>query len=282
MHPIDNLIAVAELRGRLGDPRLRLVDARFDLADAEAGRRAHAASRIPEAVYAHLDEHLSGHARPPGEGRHPLPDAACFAATLARWGVTPATPVVVYDGGSGAMAAARAWWLLRWMGHADVRVLDGGFAAWLADGAPVAHGAAEPAPGGEVHPWWPGSAPLAGIDEIANPTPGVVLIDARAPERFRGEVEPLDPKAGHIPGARNRPFAANLEGGTFKSPKDLREEWAALLPDGARPVLYCGSGVTACHNALALVQAGWPMPMLFAPSWSGWVSDPARPVATGN
>lgn len=278
---VSALIGVAELRDRLDDPRLRLVDAGFDLADPEAGRRAHALSRISGAVYAHLDEDLSGHNRPPGEGRHPLPDAVCFAATLARWGITPATPVVVYDGSSGAMAAARVWWLLRWMGHTEVRVLDGGFAAWLAHGAPVEHGAAVPILGGEAQPWRPGSALLAGIDELANPAPDSALIDARAPERFRGEVEPLDPKAGHIPGARNRPFADNLEGGTFKSPQRLREEWAALLPEGARPLLYCGSGVTACHNALALVQAGFPLPALFAPSWSGWVSDPARGVETG-
>ena len=293
------LIDVATLRTRLDDPALRIIDARFDLSDAEAGRRAYAQSRIPGAHYAHLDDDLSDHSRPASDGRHPLPAAERFAATLARWGITPATPVVVYDGGSGAMAAARAWWLLRWMGHDDVRLLDGGWAAWTAAAAPVdttpmdaaQHAAGEmpahaspvaPGRSDSPSPWRPGSAPLARVHDVAEPASGTVLIDARAPERFRGEVEPLDPKAGHIPGARNRPFAKNLADGRFKPSALLREEWAALLPVGMTPILYCGSGVTACHNALALVHAGHPMPTLFAPSWSGWVSDPSRPVATGD
>ncbi|WP_397607272.1 sulfurtransferase [Silanimonas sp.] len=284
------LVDIETLRARLGAPSLRVIDARFDLADADAGRRAFAASRIPGAVYAHLDDDLSDHAKPASEGRHPLPDADRFAATLARWRITPATPVVVYDGGSGAMAAARAWWLLRWMGHADVRVLDGGFAAWTAASAPmetapadVAGAADEPwARLAEGDGWRPGSTPTVDADAVAARGASVVLVDARARERFRGDVEPLDPKAGHIPGAINRPFAENLAAGRFKPRPQLQAEWRALLPEDTAPWLSCGSGVTACHNALALVHAGWPMPTLFAPSWSGWVSDPARPVATGD
>lgn len=293
MHPTAEpgdaspLVDVATLWSRLGDPALRIIDARHDLADPEAGRRAHAAARVPGAVHARLDDDLADPSRPAIEGRHPLPDAARFAATLARWGITPATPVVVYDGGSGAMAAARAWWLIRWMGHPDVRVLDGGWAAWQAAGAPVASG--PPADGGVVAPapgaigagWHPGALPVATASDVAAPGPGRVLVDARAPERFRGEVEPLDPKAGHIPGARNRPFTDNLAAGRFKPPDVLRREWLALVPEGGRAVLYCGSGVTACHHALAIAQAGLPTPALFAPSWSGWVSDPARPVQSG-
>lgn len=284
------LVEVEVLRGCLRDPSLRIIDARFDLADPGAGRRAFAASRIPGAVYAPLDGALSDHAKPASEGRHPLPDPDRFAATLARWRVTPSTPVVVYDGGSGAMAAARAWWLLRWMGHRDVRVLDGGFTTWVAAGAPVTVTAIDgPTPSHEAigtrdaraDGWHPGSAPTMDADAVAARDASVHLIDARAPERFCGEVEPLDPKAGHIPGARNRPFAMNLEQGRFKAVDALRREWSALLPPGATPVLYCGSGVTACHNALALVQAGWPMPTLFAPSWSGWVSDPRNPIRIG-
>jgi thiosulfate/3-mercaptopyruvate sulfurtransferase len=284
------LVDVGALVARLDDPSLRVIDARFDLADAEAGRRAFAASRIPGAVYAHLDDDLSDHSKPASEGRHPLPDADRFAATLARWGITAATPVVVYDGGSGGMAAARAWWLLRWMGHADVRVLDGGFAAWTAAAAPL-----ETAPSRSAAPmvvaagrssesdgWRPGSAPTVDADAVAARAAGVALVDARPRERFRGDAEPLDPKAGHIPGALSRPFADNLVGGRFKPTPQLQAEWRALLPEGAVPWLSCGSGVTACHNALALVHAGWPLPPLFAPSWSGWVSDPARPVATGD
>ena len=284
------LVDVDALREQWGDPALRIIDARFDLADAGAGRRAYAASRLPGAVYAHLDDDLSDHAKPAREGRHPLPDAARFAATMARWGITPDTPVVIYDAGSGAMAAARAWWLLRWMGHANVRVLDGGFAAWAAASAPVDAASLDAANvdraevGDDVHVegWRPGRAPTVDADAVAARGASTVLIDARARERFRGEVEPLDPKAGHIPGARNRPFSENLEAGRFKPAARLREEWRALLPEGTTPLLACGSGVTACHHALALVQAGWPMPTLFPPSWSGWVSDPARPVATGD
>ncbi|MGL6291464.1 MAG: sulfurtransferase [Silanimonas sp.] len=280
----------AETLGRLlGDASLRIIDARFDLAAPDAGRAAHAASRIPGAVYAHLDDDLSGHSRPASEGRHPLPDPTRFAATLARWRVTPATPVVVYDAGSGAMAAARVWWLLRWMGHVDVRVLNGGFAAWIAAGGAVdtgrggvtdtvVHAARDPA----IDGWQPGSAPTFDATAVASRGADVVLVDARARERFRGDVEPLDPKAGHIPGAINRPFADNLDAGRFKPAVRLHDEWSTLLPAGATPLLSCGSGVTACHNALALVHAGWPMPGLYPPSWSGWVSDPARPVATGD
>lgn len=297
------LIDIDTLRARLGDPTLRIIDARFDLADAEAGRSAFAASRLPGAVYAHLDDDLSGHGKPAIEGRHPLPDAARFAATLAHWRITPSTPVVIYDAGSGAMAAARAWWLLRWMGHGDVRVLDGGLAAWVAADGAMERDArtADDRAGGRTHRrdgtgesaapascdpradgWRPGSAPTFDADQVAQRSAAFALVDARARERFRGEVEPLDRKAGHIPGARNRPFTENLEAGRFKSAERLRDEWRALLPDAATPLLSCGSGVTACHNALALVRAGWPMPVLFPPSWSGWASDPARPVATGD
>jgi|JI7StandDraft_1071085.scaffolds.fasta_scaffold94215_2 thiosulfate/3-mercaptopyruvate sulfurtransferase len=285
------LVDVATLRARLGDRALRIIDARFDLADPGAGRRAFAASRIPGAVYAHLDDHLSEHGKPASEGRHPLPDADRFAATLARWRITPATPVVVYDAGSGAMAAARAWWLLRWMGHGDVRVLDGGFAAWVAESAPVmttpgdgraSDGLDDGARDAHADGWRPGSAPTVDANAVAARASSVRLVDARPRERFRGEVEPLDPRAGHIPGALNRPFAENLVAGRFKPAAQLRDEWRALLPPGTTPMLSCGSGVTACHNALALVHAGWPMPVLFAASWSGWVSDPHRPAAIGD
>jgi len=286
------LIDVETLRARLAEPALRIVDARFDLADSVAGQRAFVAARIPGAVYAHLDDDLSDHTRPACEGRHPLPDADRFAATLARWRITPTTPVVIHDADSGAMAAARLWWLLRWMGHADVRVLDGGFAAWTAAAAALETGVpgddsiAATGRTGERRDaraagWRPGSVPTVDADAVAARDAGLVVVDARAPERFRGEVEPLDARAGHIPGARNRPFALNLETGRFKDAARLRAEWRALLREGERPLLSCGSGVTACHNALALVQAGWPMPVVFPPSWSGWSSDPRRPVETG-
>lgn len=275
------LIDVAALRARLGEPGLRLLDARFDLADPEAGLRAFLAGHLPGARYVHLERELSGHGRPASEGRHPLPAPDAFAATLARLGITPATPVVVYDAAGGALAAARAWWLLRWMGHPRVQVLDGGWQAWRAAGGPVASGPeSESVPAAGVPHWHPGSLPVLGAAAVAALAPGQVLVDARAPERYRGEVEPIDHRAGHIPGALNRPFADNLEAGRFKAPERLRAEWSALLPAGAQPVLYCGSGVTACHNALALVLAGFPVPALFPPSWSGWIADPSHPVAT--
>ena len=282
------LITVDALRARLGDPSLRLVDARFDLADPDAGRRAFVAARLPGARYAHLDDDLSDHARAALEGRHPLPHPDRFAAALARWRITPATPVVVYDSGSSAMAAARAWWLLRWMGHAEVRVLDGGFAAWAAAGASLDGSAPDAMPGGETRRsaqadgWRAGRAPTADADAVAARAASVVLVDARTRERFRGDVEPLDPRAGHIPGALNRPFTDNLEAGRFKPAAMLRDEWRALLRDGTTAMLSCGSGVTACHHALALLHAGWPMPVLFAASWSGWSRDPSRPIATGD
>ena len=284
------LIDAAALRERLSAGEIRLIDARFELADTDAGRRAFAAGHLPGAVYAHLDHDLSDHARPATEGRHPLPHPDGLAAALARWRIAPSTPVVVYDAGSGALAAARAWWLLRWMGHRDVRVLDGGLAAWQAAQGPLE---ASPPRGAPSTPgprrrdaladgWRPGSAPTVDADAVAGRGPGDVLVDARASERFRGEVEPIDPVAGHIPGARSRPFTLNLEDGRFKPAAALRAEWRALLPNGTRPLLACGSGVTACHHALALVHAGWPLPALYPASWSGWCADPARPVAVGD
>jgi thiosulfate/3-mercaptopyruvate sulfurtransferase len=277
------LISAVELAARLaGD--LVVIDASFDLAQPAAGRAAFAASHVPGAVYAHLDEDLSS-ARTGRNGRHPLPDRALLAHKLGAWGLVPGRAAVVYDR-NGGMYAARAWWLLRWLGHAAVTVLDGGLAAWqAAGGAVVAGEAVAPALAGAA-PYPAGTSLVATVDAdtLMRALGQVCLIDARAAERYRGEVEPLDPVAGHIPGALNRLFKDNLGAdGCFLPPEQLRAAWAPLL--GTTPVAevvhQCGSGVTACHNLLALEVAGLGTSLLYPGSWSEWCADPARPIARG-
>jgi thiosulfate/3-mercaptopyruvate sulfurtransferase len=278
------VVSMDALEAALGSEDLVLVDCRFSLADAAAGERAWRESRLPGAGYAHLDRDLSDHRKPDALGRHPLPDVADFLALLVRLGITPEKQVVAYDAAGGAMAAARFWWLLRLLGHARVAVLDGGFAAWTARGQPIDEGPpSTPSPGRYTGDF--DASQIVGTEEVLarlDAPPGW-LVDARAPERFRGDIEPLDRVAGHVPGAVNRPFADNLADGRFKPAAVLAEEFRTLL--GGRPpsevVLSCGSGVTACHHALAMAQAGLPGARVYAPSWSGWVSDWSRPVATG-
>ena len=259
----------------------RLIDASFDLADVEAGRRAWRAGHVPGSVYLHLDEDLSG-AKTGRNGRHPLPDRRAFAAVLGRIGIGPETAVVALDR-HGGVYAARLWWMLRWMGHADVAVLDGGVEAWRRAGGTLVADTAVPA---ALAPY-PERAPLTtqvSADEIAARLGRARLIDARAPERFRGEVEPLDPVGGHIPGALNRFHRSNLDAdGRFKPAPQLRAEFDALLggQGGAAVTHQCGSGVTACHNLLAMEHAGLAGSALYPGSWSEWSADPARPVARG-
>ncbi|MBN8792324.1 MAG: sulfurtransferase [Stenotrophomonas nitritireducens] len=259
----------------------RLVDARFSLADPQSGAAGYAAGHLPGAVYADLNRDLSDLSRQ-GHGRHPLPDSEAFAATLGRWGIGADTQVVVYDAGDGSMAAARLWWLLRLIGHRRVAVLDGGLAAWQAAGQPVVAGETR-VPALPPYPGHFDLAQVAAADEIVArlaQAPGW-LIDARAGERYRGEVEPLDRVAGHVPGALNRPFALNLRDGRFRPAAELRAELEPLLGAHApgEAVMMCGSGVTACHLLLAFEIAGLPGARVFADSWSGWSSDPERPVA---
>jgi thiosulfate/3-mercaptopyruvate sulfurtransferase len=281
------LIDAAALRERLdAGATTVVVDTSFDLADPAAGEHSYREGHLPGAHYLHLDRDLADHT-PAADGRfrgrHPLPAREAFAATLARIGIGPTTPVVVYDR-QGAMFAARAWWMLRWLGHREVAVLDGGLAAWLAAGgglvtdAPAAS-AAHPAyaPAASLVPTVDAAALQAALGRVR-------LIDARAPERFRGDVEPLDPVAGHIPGAVNRPFKDNLDPqGRFLGPEALRAAFKPLLADRppAEVVHQCGSGVTACHNLLAMEIAGLPGAVLYPGSWSEWCADPARPVARG-
>ncbi len=256
-------VTVLDVRWRLGGPPAR--------ADFDAGH-------LPGAVFVDLDRDLAG---PPGAGgRHPLPDPARFGATMRAAGVRTPVPVVCYDD-RDATSAARAWWLLRFHGHPSVSVLDGGLAGWCASGGPLITEARRPDPGDFVPR--PGHLGLAGADGAAAAARHGVLLDARAAERYRGETEPVDPVAGHIPGAVSAPTALNVDGaGRFRSPEQLRRRFEQLGPVGAGPVVaYCGSGVTAAHQVLALALAGIEAG-LYAGSWSEWITDPGRPVATGD
>ncbi len=262
-----------------------IVDCRFDLADPDKGGRDYLDGHIPGAVFASLDRDLSDLSRQAeGLGRHPLPLESAFNALLSRWGWQAGMQVVSYDAGSGALAAARLWWLLRLVGVHEVAVLDGGYAAWLSAGLPTESGeppVARPVSRASLHY----DANQVVVDHAALPGGASgQLLDARAAPRYRGDVEPLDRVGGHVPGALNRPFAYNLgSDGRFKPAAQLREEFVAVLGSTAPSdvVHMCGSGVTACHNLLAMEHAGLHGSRLYAPSWSGWVSDPARPVAKG-
>ena len=275
------LIDTTTLAARLSDPAVVVIDCRFDLARPDAGEQAYATGHIPGAAYAHLDRDLSG-PKTGSNGRHPLPSADALIATLGRLGIDATTQVVAYDQDNG-MYASRLWWLLRWMGHSSVAVLDGGFAAWVADGHAVTDGV-------EVHSarTFTGSPNPALVVDAASvaalaASSEARVIDARAPERYRGEVEPLDPVAGHIPGALNYFYLRNLEQGRFRSAEALRAEFEPLVAgvQADQVVSYCGSGVTGCHNLLALEHAGFRGARLYPGSWSEWVADPARPIAKG-
>ena len=265
------LISADELRARLGE--VTVLDVRYRLG-GPGGPGEFAAGHVPGSSYVDLDADL---AAPPGErGRHPLPDVAVFEAAMRRAGVSDGRPVVVYDDWEGR-AAARAWWLLRFHGHADVRVLDGGWSVWVVEGGPVST-MEEPPPPGDFSAQ-PGGMPVV----LADSVPTVpVLVDARAGERYRGEVEPIDPVAGHVPGAVNVPTTENIApDGRFRPPSELADLYAAVgaTPD-AEVAAYCGSGVTAAHDVLAMEVAG-VRAALYPGSWSEWVTDPARPVETG-
>lgn len=250
-----------------------LLDVRWTLG-GPPGRPAYEAGHLPDAVYVELDSELAG---PPGRGgRHPLPDVAAFGAAMRRAGVSAGRPVVVYDGGLG-WGAARAWWLLRWTGHPDVRVLDGGLAAWTGE---LSEKTPEPEPG-DFRPE-PGALGLLDADGAAELARAGLLLDARAAERYRGDVEPIDRVGGHIPGAVSAPTTENVDAdGRFLDAAALRDRFTALgAAEGSPVAVYCGSGVSGAHEVLALEIAGIPA-ALYAGSWSEWSGDPARPVATG-
>ena len=281
------LIGVAELAPRLEDADWVSIDCRFELARPDWGAQAWAAGHIPGALYAHLDRDLAG-PRTAGSGRHPLPDPGVLADTFSRFGIDDAVQVVAYDQGPGAYAA-RLWWLLRWLGHRGVAVLDGGFAAWERARLPVStvpaarpprRFAARPNPGWVVTTEAVAAALASGALARGEP----LLIDARGADRFAGENETIDPVAGHIPGAHNHPYTGNLDAlGQFRPPAELRRAWSASLRGRppAAVVAMCGSGVTACHNLLALEVAGLGGAKLYPGSWSEWIRDPSRAVALG-
>ena len=279
---LARLISPHDLAARLEQPGLVILDCRFALEDPAYGHRSHAAGHLPGARFADLERDLSAPVIPGKTGRHPLPDPQQLSQRLREWGVNHDSEIVLYDDGPGAFAA-RAWWLLLWLGKRDgVHLLDGGLNAWLSAGLPLQQQPPSPAPGN-----FTGTA----NDQLVLETeellqrladPDLTLLDARGLPRFRGEVEPIDPVAGHIPGAQCASFTDNLgNDGRFLPPEVLRQRFTKLL--GARPherlAAYCGSGVTACHNLFALCLAGYPLARLYAGSWSEWITDPTRPVA---
>ncbi|HEV8501405.1 MAG TPA: sulfurtransferase [Casimicrobiaceae bacterium] len=276
------LIGTAELAAIVGDPALVVVDVRHDLAQpADWGDAQYAAGHLPGARLAHLDRDLSGF-KTGRNGRHPLPTPQQAATFFGSLGIDATTQVVAYDQGSG-MFASRLWWMLRWLGHQRVAVLDGGFDKWRREARSVTTAVPTPAP----RTFSIGATlPTARVEDVLEslPTHARFIVDARAPERFRGEVEPMDPVAGHIPGAHNWPHGRNLNpDNTWKSPAQLAAAFAEFLgpTPPSRVVHHCGSGVTACHNILAMRHAGYPDTTLFPGSWSEWVADRTRPVATG-
>ena len=282
MSYFDTLVTVADLPAMLGAENLRIVDCRFSLLDPDAGRSQYDAGHLPGAVYADLDRDLAGPVDA-STGRHPLPDVATFEKTLRRLGVDNESQVVAYDDASGGLAA-RLWWMLRWMGHERVAVLDGGFAAWQAGGLPISTDTVQPETGN--FKGTPGCLPVVTTAEVLagiGSEEGMLLVDARDAARFRGEHEPIDPVAGHVPGAVNLPFSEGIKtDGSWKSVAELRACWQPLLeelPAERQLAVMCGSGVTACHLALAAKIAGIREPALYAGSWSEWVADSDRPIA---
>ena len=274
-----SLLTCEVLAGHLNDPDWRIFDCRHLLSDVESGAQAYADGHLPGAFFLHLDRDLSAPMNG-RNGRRPLPDTQLLASKLGAAGVSRQTQVVAYDD-DGGMIAARLWWLLRWLGHDRVALLDGGIRQWVKEGRALSSERPKPVPARfevERRDWVVSSHEvLASLDRYE-----LCLVDARAPDRFRGENETLDPVGGHIPGARNRFFRDNLDSdGCFRPASDLRQEFLALLAgdDPAHSVMQCGSGVTACHNLLAMEIAGLRGARLYAGSWSEWCADPERPVA---
>ena len=278
----NTLISSEELAAHLDDPNWIVFDCRFSLSDPDYGRQAYAKNHLPGARYAHLEADLSG-PQGPTTGRHPLPDPEKLAERLYHWGVGVNRQVVVYDDSFGSMAV-RMWWLLRWLGHPGVALLDGGFPKWAREKRPLT----TDAPG--IHKGncvcLPENSQVVNAEVVlsASQDRGMLIIDARPDRRFSGEFEPFDPVAGHIPGSINWSFEENLDiDGTYLPPEALRENYQALLKGRApwQAIHTCGSGVTACHNLLAMEIAGLPGSRLYAGSWSEWITDPSRPVALG-
>jgi thiosulfate/3-mercaptopyruvate sulfurtransferase len=276
------LVTPEELQAHLDDPHWIVFDTRHELTDPARGPKVYAEGHIPGAHFIHVDHDLAGH-HTGTNGRHPLPEPAAFAAVLNERGLEPYSQVVIYDD-MGGNYAVRLWWMLRWLGHERVALLDGGFPRWLAEKRPVSSETPAPRKGSFLPRPRLGATVDAPFLERFSRDPSIRLIDARAGERFRGEQETIDPVAGHIPGAVNRFWKSNLEAdGRFKAPQALRAEFHQLLAgvDPGQVVHSCGSGVTACHNLFAMELAGLPGARLYPGSWSEWCADAKRPVAKG-
>jgi thiosulfate/3-mercaptopyruvate sulfurtransferase len=281
--PFTTLITASELNLHINDKNWAVVDCRFSLEDTGRGQRDYLEAHIPRAVYAHLDRDLSGTKIPGKTGRHPLPEIHSFVVTLSAWGIDSDTQVVVYDDSTGSVAA-RFWWMLNWMGHRSVALLDGGWRSWQQSGLPssggpeyriLKHFEAHEIPGAYVT--------AEQIQRFAG-DPSYLILDARSVPRFRGEAEPIDPVAGHIPGAVSAPYEENLTPeGRFLSPEALRRRFEGLMKfvPLENVICYCGSGVTAAHNLVAIARGGLGMARLYAGSWSEWITDSARPIAIG-
>jgi thiosulfate/3-mercaptopyruvate sulfurtransferase len=278
------LISAADLASHIDDPNWVVVDCRHDLANLSAGRDGYAVAHLPHAVFADMETELSGAKRGPDgafRGRHPLPERDALIDTLRGWGVNDGTQVVAYDA-HGGMFAARLWWLLRWLGHEAVAVLDGGMAAWQSAGQPLT-AQVDGRPRGAISARASLVTTVSAAEVQANiGSAARTVVDARSADRYRGENETIDPVGGHIPGAKNRFFKDNLASdGRFKDPQALRADFAPLFDAPSTAIMQCGSGVTACHNLLALEVAGLPGAALYPGSWSEWCADPQRPVSTG-
>ena len=276
----DTTVTAEELTAVLDNPNLVIFDCRFNLSDTEAGRKAYREGHLPGSHYAHLDEDLSGEIMPGITGRHPLPEKEQFAKKLRSWGLNNGDQVIIYDQSHGGIAA-RLWWMLQWLGHQEAAVLEGGWQRWMELQLPISQVIPAPSDGDfaiRSSEWQVVSASEL-EEKIANQV--TRLVDARAAARYQGKDEPIDPVAGHIEGAISRPFLENLsEQGIFKSEKQLSSEWDQLLSDQniSEIICYCGSGVTACHNLLAMHKAGHPPGILYPGSWSEWIHDPKRPM----
>jgi thiosulfate/3-mercaptopyruvate sulfurtransferase len=278
------LISAEELYGHEGDANIRIIDCRFNLANLGAGQQAWQEGHIPGALYAHLERDMSGE-KGEGTGRHPAPDRQRLADCFRHWGINTNTQIIAYDAMGGAMAAARLWWLSRWLGHSKVAVLDGGFPAWLAAGGELDSNIPDYAPGD-----FSLSTSLSKnitVEQLQTllAEDAITLIDARDASRFRGEQDTIDSVAGHVPGAVNHFFMQNLnENGRFKKSDVLKENFSrySTVRNADKIVHMCGSGVTACHNLLAMQHAGMEGPLLYAGSWSEWIRDAGRPIAKGD
>ena len=275
---LNTLVSVADLFANLQSPDWCIVDCRFSLADAQAGQRAYDEAHIPGAYYVNLEDTLSSPHIAGKTGRHPLPDKNAWISSVSDLGINPQIQVVVYDDAGGAMAA-RMWWMLRWIGHENVAVLDGGWQAWQREGLAVSADIPEPAQGAASdYEALPSLVRIVKADAVDSRKQ--VLLDARELPRYKGEVEPLDPVAGHIPGAICSPFSANLDAsGSFRTGPELREKFKQALESNKPLVCYCGSGVTAAHNILALKVAGIDEVALYPGSWSEWITNPMRIIA---